>query len=109
MAKKITLVDDIDGTPIVDGQGGTIAYAVGGVSYEIDLNTENQSALRAALAPYIEHSRKAVATTGARQSGRKAPGSDIPAIREWARKNGFEVSQRGRISSTVRAAYEAAH
>ena len=31
------------------------------------------------------------------------------AIREWARANGHEVSERGRLSASVLAAFEAAH
>jgi hypothetical protein len=31
------------------------------------------------------------------------------AIRDWARQNGYELSDRGRIPATVIEAFEAAH
>jgi hypothetical protein len=34
---------------------------------------------------------------------------DTGAIREWAKKHGHKVSERGRLSATVLAAYDAAH
>ena len=34
---------------------------------------------------------------------------NLSDIREWARKNGYKVSDRGRISSEVQAAYDKAH
>ncbi|WP_458864192.1 Lsr2 family DNA-binding protein [Mycobacteroides abscessus] len=33
----------------------------------------------------------------------------MAAIRQWARKNGYEVSDRGRIKAEVVEAFEAAH
>nr|WP_330359970.1 histone-like nucleoid-structuring protein Lsr2 [Mycobacteroides abscessus] len=33
----------------------------------------------------------------------------LAAIRQWARKNGYEVSDRGRIKAEVVEAFEAAH
>ena len=50
---------------------------------------------------------------GRRRAGRTsaaAPkGTSNARIREWARSNGYKVSDRGRISAEVVAAYEAAH
>ncbi len=37
------------------------------------------------------------------------PTSDVSAIREWARTQGYAVSDRGRIAVAVRTAYAAAH
>jgi hypothetical protein len=39
----------------------------------------------------------------------KADKDQLQAIREWARQNGHGVSDRGRISQTVRDAFDAAH
>ena len=52
MAKKvtITLVDDIDGTSSADE---TVSFSLGGVSYEIDLSSDNAGKLRDALAIYV--------------------------------------------------------
>jgi nucleoid-associated protein Lsr2 len=44
-------------------------------------------------------------------SGRSRGNSkhDLSDVRSWARENGFQVSDRGRVSSEVIAAYEKAH
>lgn len=111
MAQKITLVDDLDGAPITDGDGGTLVYSVGGVTYSIDLGAENRAKFDAALAPFIAKSRRVSA--GSPRPGRLRPhpvggGTDVAKIREWARENGVAVSERGRVSGAVREAYEAA-
>lgn len=102
MAQKVSivLVDDIDGTDAEE----TVTFALDGREYEIDLNAKNAAKLRDALAPYLGHARRA----GGRKRSRA--GAPAPAdIRTWARENGFEVPDRGRVSSNVRDAYVAAH
>ena len=42
---------------------------------------------------------------GHRRGGRR----DVGAIREWARANGYDISDRGRISTEVQEAYEKAN
>lgn len=104
MAQKvnIVLVDDIDGSEAE----GTVSFGLDGSSYEIDLSTDNAQKLRDALAPFIGHARRA-SSRGRR--GRAAAGPTPGEIREWARSQGMEVSDRGRVSEEVRAAYTAAH
>ncbi len=70
MARRVVvqLVDDLDGSEIVDGDGGTVMFALDQVSYEIDLNTEHSDDLRAALQPYIEGARKVRTTKRRRRS-----------------------------------------
>lgn len=46
-------IDDIDGTEAVE----TVTFALDGGQYEIDLNASHASALREALARYVEHGR----------------------------------------------------
>jgi hypothetical protein len=117
MAKKVetivTLTDDLDGSKA----DRTVHFGYDGVSYEIDLNKKNATALSKALAPFIDAARKApTGTRRAGQRGRRARGaaatsgrSELGAVREWARSNGYDVSDRGRIPATVRQAYDAAH
>lgn len=102
MAQKVSivLVDDIDGTDAEE----TVSFALDGRDYEIDLNSKNAGKLRDALAPYVGHARRA----GVRKRGRT--GGPSPAdIRAWARENGFDVPDRGRVSQQVRDAYVAGH
>ncbi len=113
MVKKtqVILIDDIDGSPADE----TVTFALDGVSYEIDLTSARATELREALASWVGHARRAGGTrTPARRGGsssgrRPSRNPETQKIREWARENGFTVSERGRISADVAAAYEAAH
>jgi hypothetical protein len=122
MAQKVQvlLVDDVDGGTAEE----TVTFALDGVSYEIDLTAEHAAELRESFSRWVGHARKTGSgsrgggrqqrsggnggSTSARRSG-SGSGGDATAIREWARANGHEVSERGRISAEVRKAYEAAH
>lgn len=110
MAQKvnITLVDDIDGSDADE----TVTFGLDGTTYEIDLNSDNASALRDALAGYVGNARKV--SGGRRAPARKSPaaapaGTSAAEVREWARSNGFEVPDRGRIPANVREAFDAAN
>lgn len=111
MAQKVQVVltDDLDGTQADE----TVQFALDGVTYEIDLSDANAEALREALAPYVGASRRIGGRTVRRAAGVKSrPAServDLSDLRAWAREHGYQVSDRGRVSSEVRAAYEAAH
>lgn len=106
MVQKMTVVleDDVDG----DAAAETVAFALDGVSYDIDLSASNAEKLRAALAPWVGHARR----VGGRKSSARASKSTGPTasqIRTWARAKGMQVSDRGRVSSEIRKAYEDAH
>ena len=105
MAQKvnIVLVDDIDGSDAEE----TVSFALDGKEYEIDLNTKNAQKLRDALAPFVGHARRA--SSGRRRSARGGNGPSPAEIRSWARENGYDVPDRGRVSAEVREAYLAAH
>ncbi|MFK0244503.1 Lsr2 family protein [Amycolatopsis azurea] len=120
MAQKVlvSLVDDIDGTEAE----GTVEFGLDGVTYQIDLSEENAEELRDALAQYVEHGRRAggrkrTAKVGpppvaGSRTAKMAPAVDREqnqAIRAWARKNGFDVSDRGRIPSEVVESYHKKH
>ena len=112
MAQKvnIVLVDDLDGTEATE----TVSFGLDGTTYEIDLNDANAASLREALSGYVGHARKV--TGGGRRTRRSSGGSSSPSsssntkdVREWAKAQGMEVSERGRISADVQQAYDAAH
>jgi hypothetical protein len=118
MAQQTTVrfIDDIDGSDAV----GTVTFSLDNRAYEIDLSDENSdNKLREALAPFIEHGRKAGGRSGGRgrtrgqapmtETGARSNREETHAIREWARQNGHEVSDRGRISKSVMEAYKAAN
>ncbi|MFV0287599.1 MAG: Lsr2 family protein [Demequina sp.] len=99
---KVVLVDDIDGGAATE----TIGFALDGVSYEIDLSAEHADELRAAFQPWVAVSRKVTSRRSAARAATPRRG-DTAKIRAWAKDNGFEVSERGRISTEVRDAYAA--
>lgn len=115
MAERIVrqLIDDIDGSEISDGGGERIEFSLRGVEYQIDLSTANIAKLDKVLKPYVDAAAKVrgSGTRRVRSTGVKATSSkeQLSAIREWARKNGHEVSDRGRIKAEVVEAFEAAH
>lgn len=107
---EVILVDDLDGGPASE----TVTFALDGVSYEIDLSEENAKALRDDVAKWTGHARRA-GSSGGRRAGRRSSGggagrrTDLASVREWARANGHQVSDRGRISADIQAAYDKAH
>lgn len=113
---NVVLVDDLDGGDAAE----TVSFALDGVDYEIDLSEKHAGELRNALSLYIGHGRR----TGGRRRKSPAGGSARAAasaasaapagpsaseIRAWARENGWEVPERGRVAAEVREAYAAAH
>ena len=113
----VQLVDDIDGTQITGDGGETVTFALDGTTYEIDVTREHARQLRDAVEVYVANGRRvggrrARATTPGRSSGgssgRRDP-AQTKAIKEWARANGHQISDRGRIAQRVLDAYEAAH
>ncbi|MGW4064279.1 histone-like nucleoid-structuring protein Lsr2 [Amycolatopsis sp. NPDC004747] len=114
MTKRVTIeiLDDTDGSRAEQ----TVPFGLDGIAYEIDLSTTNTNALREALAPYVA----AASRTGGRRikvavgqptnSTKQEPEPSVNYtathdIRTWARANGYEVADQGRISKTLVEAY----
>ena len=108
MAQKVQtfLIDDLDGS---DAEGA-VRFGLDGEQYEIDLSTEHAKELRTALARYTGAGRKVTGTAWrAAQNGRKSPASSISntEVRTWAKAQGLEVKERGRVSADILARYQA--
>lgn len=107
----VKMVDDIDGSAGAE----PISFSLEGVAYEIDLAADNAQKLRDVLATYISHGRRVAGRRGRIARSGRARGAgvldrdQVALIRAWARNNGYVVSDRGRLSAVVIAAYEAAH
>jgi Lsr2 len=106
----VHMKDDLDGSEAKQ----TIHFSLDNKDYVIDLNDKNAEAFRAKLAVYIEAGRKrdsaAAAAAKPRRAARGAAAEVDPAmVREWARENGHEVSDRGRVSGNLIKAYHEAH
>ena len=112
VAQKITtlFIDDIDG----GAAEGTVRFALDGTEYEIDLNAKHSDELRSALGKYVSHARKVGGATrrAGRTAGRTGRGVgstlNTTEIRNWARENGFDIKDRGRVPADLVAKYQAA-
>ena len=109
MAQKIqtVFVDDLDGSEAE----GTVRFGLDGTDYEIDLNADHAEALREALAPYVRSARRAGG--GPRRPARGAPrasasGLNTTEVREWAKAQGIEVKDRGRVPAELVVKFKAA-
>ena len=114
MARKVQVIlsDDLDENLSADE---TVSFALDGTTYEIDLSEKNAREMRDVFSRYVSASRK-VGRTGRGAGGGRSRGTggrmdreQAGAIRDWARKNGHAVSDRGRIPASIVEAYEAAH
>lgn len=108
MAQKIQtlFIDDIDG-----GEAeGTVRFALDGTDYEIDLNQKHTQELHTTLDKYVTHARKVGSTRRAsRSAGRRSPGAvDTHKVREWAREQGIEIKDRGRVPADIVEQYRTA-
>ena len=109
MAQKVQtlLLDDLDGSDADE----TVRFGLDGASYEIDLSAAHAQDLRSALARYAGAGRKAGLLRGApaRKTARSASnGYDSTEVRDWAKAQGIEIKERGRVSAEVVAKFKAA-
>jgi hypothetical protein len=110
MAQKVevTLIDDLDGGKADE----VVSFGFGGAQYQIDLSSVNAQKLRDALAPYVAAARKVSAQQGGRATTRRKvnlAGPNTAEVREWAKAEGIQISDRGRISADVVVKFQEAH
>jgi hypothetical protein len=113
MAQKtiVQLIDDLDGS--TSERIGTVTFGLDGVIYEIDLTEDNAATLRDQLAEFISSATrtggriKRGTASASKPSGSAGNRERTQAIREWARQNNWEISNRGRIPAEITEAYEA--
>lgn len=113
MAKRQVevLEDDLDGTIIMDeSEGRTYSLTVEGQTFELDLTNDHIRELENSLARFIGPAASPVrASRNGTASSVRANPEDLQAIRQWARENGYEVKERGRIPFSVMDAFAKAH
>ncbi|MGW0037544.1 histone-like nucleoid-structuring protein Lsr2 [Gordonia sp. NPDC003376] len=117
MARRtvVTIVDDLDGKALKDAV--TVNFTVDGKQYEFDTSPSNATQFHRDLERYIVASRstdsRSVVPRSARATKKviraRRSGRDTQAMRTWARDNGYEISDRGRISVEIIEAYDAAN
>jgi hypothetical protein len=116
MAQKVQVVltCDLDDDEVPAAQ--TVTFGYDGYSYAFELCEQHLEEFNEAMQAYIAAARvadgprrrRAAATPG--RTRRSAATSDASSgdIRTWARQNGYEISERGRIPAEIRSAYEEA-
>jgi hypothetical protein len=107
MAQRIQtlLIDDLDG-----GEAdGTVRFGLDGAEYEIDLSAAHNDELRKALQQYLAHARRTGGTSkSAARARRGGAAVDTAKVREWAKEQGIEVKDRGRVPANVVEQYQTA-
>jgi hypothetical protein len=111
MAKQTVTIGDLDQTP----GAREVHFSLDNYEYVIDLNDKNLEELKEALAKFVEAATplgKVYRATPQRPTARRratAEGPSTADMREWAKKNGHEVSDRCRLNQEVIDAYLSAH
>lgn len=125
MAKKtktittVTVFDDFDGKEVEEGLAETFEFGYEGSTYVIDLRPTNADKFRKDLEKWVAAASKVTGKRGRPKgsgsvSSRPGTGSgrsseELANIREWLRKEGHEVSDRGRVKADLVDLYDAAH
>ena len=107
MAQRIQtlLIDDLDGGEAA----GTVRFGLDGTEYEIDLSATHSDELRKALEQYLAHARRTGgAARSAARTRRASVTVDTAKVREWAKGQGIEVKERGRVPASVVERYQTA-
>jgi hypothetical protein len=110
MAQRVIheLVDDLTG----DRADETVTFGIDGKWYEMDLSSNNAGVLRDIFGDYVQVARKVPASGRPSRTASAAPRANreqMRAIREWAKSQGLQVSDRGRISQEIQDKFNAAH
>lgn len=111
MAQKqtITYVSDLSGKEITDNEAPTVHFSWDGIDYSIDLTSQEADSFYKAIEKYLSVATKSSTGRG-RKTATKKSGTGGPTaaeIRAWARDNGYDVPDRGRIPQEVRDAFDA--
>lgn len=114
MARKITLVDDIDES---DSNVESVSFGYKGTDYNIDLSDKNREKLEKALAPFLEHGTRVSASSRGGSVSHAGPRSATKSnpertkrIKAWAdqQEPRLEYSPQGRLPGSLVSAYEEA-
>jgi len=106
MAQQIQtlFIDDIDGS----AADGTVRFGLDGTDFEIDLSTTHNAELHQVLATYVTHARKVGGPARRSSRGRRSTdGIDSHKVREWARAQGIDIKERGRVPGEIIDKYKA--
>lgn len=111
MAQKVQtiLISDLSGKELAE-DGQTVRFAFLGADYEIDLSQDEADEFAHILKKYTDAARRVGGRgqPGGARGGTATDREQLRKMREWANKNGYQVSSRGRIPKDIQDAYHAA-
>ncbi|MCK0517390.1 Lsr2 family protein [Williamsia sp. DF01-3] len=106
------ITDDFDGSDLDPAEVTVAMFTVNGVDYSLDLGANSAEKFNKDMGKWIDKATKIGGrqkrSTSRQAAAVSAPRTDkaqLAAIREWARANGYEVSDRGRIPNAIVDAY----
>ncbi len=110
------ITDDVDGSELDPSEVIVQTFTINGVDYSLDLGAKSAEKFDKDMQKWIDKATK-IGGRQRRATPKQAPAtsevrsdkSQLAAIREWARENGYEVSDRGRIPNAIVEAFNAAH
>ncbi|MBA4025322.1 MAG: hypothetical protein C0482_23450 [Gordonia sp.] len=115
------IIDDFDGTELDPAEVIVETFTINGVDYQLDLGGKSAEKFDKDMQKWIDKATK-IGGRAKRSTNKQAPApapatngaaptdkAQLAAIRDWARQNGYEVSDRGRIAQAIVAEFEAAH
>lgn len=105
MAIRQVIESDLSGEP----DAATVTFGVGDQWYEVDLTSEERKKFEASLKEYMKAGRKASKEPGKKKVVPKTTVEEREQVRKWAKDNGHEVAEYGRIRKGVLQAYWDAH
>jgi hypothetical protein len=106
---SVTFACDYDSKEIPDGAHLTRAFSLDGRDYEIDLCEKHSEKFDEAVKRFAGRARKVTGRVPRPKRRTAAHRQHSAAVRAWAKENGKDVSDRGRIPAQVIADYEATH
>jgi hypothetical protein len=92
----------------------TVTFGLNNKQYEIDLCAGHLEEFTNAIGRFIDAGARELgggrrprreSGAGAGSAGRRG-GPDLNEVREWARKQGLQVSDRGRVAASIMEAFE---
>lgn len=104
MTTRTIHVSDLSG----ESDAETELIGLGHEWHEVDLTETERDELHAVLEPYLKAGRRCSMTAG-RRLVPETTVAEREEIRAWARDNGYELADFGRIPKRVFAAYRDAH
>ena len=106
---SVTFACDYDSKEIPDGEHLTRAFSLDGRDYEIDLCEKHSQKFDETVKRFADKARRATSRVSRPKRRTTAHRQRSAEIRAWAKRNGIEVSDRGRIPAQVISSYEESH